>query len=390
MVELQPTPAGFATLTEGTHIARFRALLLTDRGQTGGDPTGEDLIVIAGSVTLDISASIRATATLTIADVFPTSRSDLDLAPFGKTEIFLARGIDQGQNGVLWSPLGYYRITTLSQNQPTRGEGLSTLTLTLHDRMATIVDSRLPVPMAWSAGTSTTEIVTELVTTTGDLYEGVTVEYGPGITATNLARQVVVEEERYAGLETVATALGGIAFWTRLGTLIIAEPVSTVPDLHIRYGSTGTLIGAPRTLTRAGLVNGVMARGEGTDDIPPVQSLVVDNDDDSPTKWGGPFGKVVQFFSSPLMTTVEQCTKAATSVLIRKLSTQQDIQVEAIVNPAVSPGHVVVMHWPDSTVTTHTVTSVTIPLEVTAPMQITMTAGNLALISSLDLSEEEG
>src|SRR5687768_5002773 len=133
-------------------MAKFRALAV-DGFQTGTTPTGVELQLITGRVELDATADVRGTGTATVAAAWPRARN-LSLAPYG-SEVFLARGVDLGGGGVLWAPLGYYRIHEVEQDSAAHGP----LGLSLEDRMSTIIDSRFLSPRQWLQGTTVGDIV---------------------------------------------------------------------------------------------------------------------------------------------------------------------------------------------------------------------------------------
>src|SRR5690606_40052531 len=90
-------------------------------------------------------------------------------------------------------------------------------------------------------------------------------------------------------------------------------------------------------LSRDGVYNAVVARGEGADTETPIQAVVVDDDPDSPTYWHGPFGQVPRFYASPLITDVAQAKSAAASLLKRSLGLPYSVSFGTIVNPALEP-----------------------------------------------------
>src|SRR5690606_24391248 len=104
-------------------------------------------------------------------------------------------------------------------------------------------------------------------------------------------------------LRDLAESLGKLVWWDGEGTLRVADaPDATVPVWHVRAGRHGVLVSAQRRVTRQGIYNAVVAQGEATSGTP-ARAVVVDDGPLSPTRWGGPFGKVPRFYSSPLLTT---------------------------------------------------------------------------------------
>ena len=116
-----------------------------------------------------------------------------------------------------------------------------------------------------------------------------------------------------------------------------------------------------RSLSRQGVYNGVVARGDQpTDDVQPI-ALVVDNNPVSPTYWNGRFGKVPRFYYSSFITTAAQATSAAESLLQQAIGLPYSIDLNAVPNPALEPYDSITITAPDRT-DVHVLDSVTIPL----------------------------
>src|SRR5690554_6781563 len=116
---VESDPSRWAGIISGSHQPLIEARLLTDF-QDGPDPAGEDLPVLAGSVTFDATANVHGTLEMETLGVdelgqsrFPR-RPSSPLAPYGN-EVFIRRGVDLGDE-VWWSPLGYYRIESAEQD----------------------------------------------------------------------------------------------------------------------------------------------------------------------------------------------------------------------------------------------------------------------------------
>lgn len=351
----------FADFVSGSHTARFRAVLLNGF-QDGVDPVGSDLRLLNGEVEFDASADIRATASIDVAARWPRPR-DLSLAPYGN-EIALFRGVDTGSEGVLWAPLGYYRISSSTQDDAAKGP----VSLELEDRMATIIDSRFLQPRQWEVGTEVGDIVDEIVL---EIYPNATIVFDDDANLSQLGRSLIAEEDRYEVLLTLADGLGKIVFWDNEGRLMFQTiPDEDEPDWVVNAGPGGVLVEASRELTREGTYNAVVVRGEGADEKPPVQAIAVNGQSDSPTVFGGPFGRVPFFYSSPFITTQLQAENAAVGLLRRKIGATYNVDLSAIPNPALQPYQAIRVVYNDGTREMHTVEKATIPLNVDDALSI--------------------
>lgn len=353
--------AAFAPLIAGSHTARFQALALPSF-QTGSDPFGSPLAVTDGTITFDATADIWAAGTLTVSGPWP-GPTDETLSVFGR-EVFLSRGVERGSQGALWSPLGYFRITAVAQDDAARG----TVALTLDDRMSTIIESRVIIPRVYESGSLVSDMVDDLVL---EIYPGAVIEYDSASGDETLGRQITVEESRYEGLRDVADGLGQIIYFDGRGVLRFADvPEATTPVWWVNAGPRGVMVNARRTWTRIGVYNAVVARGEGLDDIPPVQAVAYDAAPTSPTRWGGPFGMIPRFYSSPFLTTVDGARAAAASLLRRTLGAPYTVSLDAIPNPAIRPYDPIGVVYDDGTREFHLLEKCSVPYDVETAMRI--------------------
>lgn len=360
-------------LVSGSYLATFEARVLKTF-QTGDDPDGTEIPILGGDVTYDATAETFGTLTLTtegtdkVGDsLFPRRAKDL-LAPYG-TEVFCRRGIDLGGGGIVWVPLGYFRINEAEQGV----DSDHPITLNGRDRMAGIVDAKLISPRQYGSGRTITSVVEDLVT---DVYPNAVVAFDDTSGGQALGRQILVEEDRYAALRDIADSLGKVMFFDGEGILrILDAPDPEVISWEMKAGSNGVLVEASRRVSREGMFNAVVARGEGGDSIRPVQAVAVDEGPNSPTNWFGPtdpaqlwFGKVPTFYESPLLTDNDQARKAAESLLRRYIGQPYQVDFGVVPNPALRPYDVVRITHRDGNRERHTIDQVTVPLTHGATM----------------------
>jgi hypothetical protein len=137
----------------------------------------------------------------------------------------------------------------------------------------------------------------------------------------------------------------------------------------ISHGRSGVLVRLSRELSRDTVFNAVIANGEQATDAPPVHGAAYDLDPNSPTRWGGPFGQVPQFFQSSFLLTDGQCTAAAQAMLDRTVGLPYTISFEKVPNPALEPLDVVNIRYSDALGTErHVLDRLTIPLVARRPM----------------------
>lgn len=347
------TAADFADVISGSHSARFRCTAVSGF-QTGPDPVGTELKLIDGEISLDGTADIRGTGSVTVAERWPRVRN-LSLAPYG-SEVFVARGVDLGITGTLWAPLGYYRINEVSQDGAAKGP----LTLDLQDRMATIIDSRFLAPRQWMQGVTVGEVVDELVL---EVYPDAVIIYDDDSNESQLGRSLIAEESRFDMLLTLADGLGKIVYWDGEGRLVFeTAPDENTPIWALNAGPRGVMTASERTISREGVYNAIVVLGEGADELNPVRAVAYDAQETSPTFFGGPFGRVPRFYASPFITTQEQAENAAVNMLRKFLGAPYDVGASSIPNPALKPYDPIRVVYDDGTREMHVVESVDIPL----------------------------
>lgn len=353
----------FADAITGSHRVLIEARVVTEF-QSGDDPDGIEIPVIDGDVTMDGTADIFATCTLqTIRDLWPIRATDL-LAPYGN-EIFIRRGVDLGGDGPLWSPLGYFRIDDIDNPS-----NLSHVDLSGSDRMAGIVDARFMEPRQFA---STDVIGLVIAVMVAEIYPDVEIVWDDATFGETLGRDVVSEESRYEFIRDILTSFGKVCAFDGSGRLqIFTPPEPTIPRWILKAGWKGVLLRATQSLSRNGVYNAVVARGEGADVEEPVQAIAIDDSPSSPTRFGGPFGQVPRFYSSPLITSEDQAFLAARTLLTRNLGLTHNVRLIAIPNPALRPWDPIRVILEDNTRSLHIPDVVRIPLNETDNMDVTL------------------
>lgn len=353
------TAVDVAELVSGSHRAVIEARVLTDY-QTGPDPAGETIQVLAGDVQFDATANVWSSMSLQTLGIdehdytsmFPRFADDL-LAPYGN-EIFIRIGIDVGPETV-WTPMGYYRIDDTEQTESSEGP----IRLTGPDRMQGLADARLVMPRQYRSTQPVGSVVEDLVL---DVYPGAVIAWDDDTSQRAIGRDLVIEKDRAAALRDIATSRGKVIYWDSEGILRI----ETAPDpetvvWEMRAGWDGVLVTSSRRVSREGMYNGVVARGEGTADSPAI-GIAVDAGPDSPTRWGGKFGMVPRFYSSPLLDDDPSGFAAAAAILRRSIGMPYSVDFGAVPNPALRPRQAVRITQRDGNREIHLVDTLRIPL----------------------------
>lgn len=366
---MRPVSPEFLRTVRGSHVMRSRARVV-DPGQTGVDPTGTEIPIVDGDVKYAAKvrggsrvegATISASLDLTTeGGLWPYRASDL-LAPYGN-EIYVERGIAYGNGRIEWVGLGYYRIDTPQQETAPDGE----IEIAASDRMAGLIDARLTSPRQYDTGTLLGDVVDDLVL---DVYTGAVIQWDDNTDQSQLGRSLIVEQKRFDFLADLVTAVGKIMYWDHAGQLQIKDaPATSSPVYDVDAGADGVLVEMSRDLSREGVYNAVVAEGEAADTDPPVRSVAIDNNPDSPTYWSGNFGKVPRFYSSPFITTQAQADSAAEAILRQSLGVPYNVELGTVANPALEPLDPVRVVYPAASrsltmrTETHLLEEITVPL----------------------------
>lgn len=331
-----------------------------------------DLPIAGGQVDADATSHVRRSATLH-ADprYWPASPLDL-LAPFG-SEAVIEYGIVLSSGLIEWVPLGRFVLEETSRTRPPSTK--ADLTVKLVDRAARVAEDRLEAPAQTVSGATTVAEIRRLIQET--LGSAVPVNDLTG--SSQLAAVIEIPKDRWAdGVEKLALSIGAECFFDVLGQGLI-RPTPTLADPPVwvvTTGGSGSMLTAVDKLSRGLVYNRVVASGQRTDSTLPVYAAVSDTDPASPTYYGGPFGKKPRFYSSGLLTTVGQCTTAATALLNRAKGVGVQVDLEQLVNPALEPGDVITVIQDDTT-TTHLLDKVPIPLTPDGTQKLGTRTNNL-------------
>jgi hypothetical protein len=323
-------------------LTRSRTVSIRATAFTAAYGAVSDLPVVSGSIGVDSTSQGRRTGTVGIGNAAYWPDDPLDvLSPIG-TELFVEYGILLPTGTYEWVPLIRGPITDATRQQPITGN--TALTITVADRSQKVAEARFDQPAQTVSGATTVAEIRRLVT---EVLPSVTVTDQTG--NTRVAPVLDMERERWAdGIEKLADSIGAEAFADPAGAFVIRD----------------------KKLTRDRTYNRVVASGQRTDGTPPVWAAVSDTNPASPTYIDGPFGIKPRFYASPLLTTTQQCTLAATSLLARYTGMWGSVTITALVNPALDAGDVILVRDDTGRTSAHIVDTLSIPLTPGESQQI--------------------
>jgi len=252
---------------------------------------------------------------------------DHPLAAYGQ-RLKVSLGVDLGNGATEWLQRGWFTIS----GADTQGETVSVEAVGL----LTLIDEARFVAPYQPTGT--------FVSTVRSLVEpALTVVVSASLTDRAVPSGMSWDEDRLGGLFELLDAWPATATVTADGYLQV-DPV-TIPasSLDITDGVAGTVVQWNGQATRDGAYTAVVARGQAADGGQ-LQGVVYDTDPASPLRSAGEFNAlpVPFFFFSPLLTTVDQCRTAATSILARlRRTASRKIGATLVPHPGLQGGDTV-------------------------------------------------
>lgn len=371
---MRPVSPQFLTALRGSHRMAARARLITP-GQTGTNPgplktdgSGQplyELPIVSGNIQFNTSADVNASLSLETVWPWPETSADL-FNPYG-TEIFVERSVVYGDGIREWVSLGYFRINSIKQELVPNGP----VTVTAEDRMAHVRDAKPTAPNQFTAGTSVGAVLDLVI---GDVVLGVTTVYDFSAYTTLLTGDHILDDDRIKFVNELISAYGKVAYFDYQGRFSVkSNPgiATNAPVWRVNSGRYGVMASMSREIGREGVYNSVIASGEPVGEQAPVRAEVRDLVTTSPTYWFGPFGKIPKFFSSSFMTTVDQCTTAATAMLAESTGLPYTVGLGTVPNPALEGWDVITVSYDERrTDETHIIDQITYGLAVGDTMQI--------------------
>lgn len=323
--------------------ARHQAALATPTGYrrwsrftfSRGGVTRE-LEPVSGSLTQDARRGARWDGRLSFAgdSLLPRRPGDL-LTPFG-TRLTVELGLELLDGSVSTVPYGTYEVAS----SRTRTEaGARTVEVGLIDVSDRVDRYRFETALTIASGTDLGAMINTVVTNrTG---------FNPGVSTVGAA----LGAARVFGLDTgtapwdelldVLSSFSRTAWYDRVGAIQVgnltpdpddAYPLDLMTSLSADYDTRPP--------------NVIVARGEAQDGTTPVQAVAVDSDPSSPTYAGtgpgtSPYGRVTEYYSSPLLKTVSQAQSAANTILAQNVGAGATYTLVRPYDPTITAGDVV-------------------------------------------------
>jgi len=325
-----PSARHQAALSVPTGTRRWSRFTFSRAGLT------RDLEPISGSLTQDLRRGARWDGQLTFASdaLLPKRPSDL-LGPFG-TRVRVQLGLELLDGTVSTVPYGTYEV---SSARTRIDAGARVVDVGLIDISDQIERYRFETPLTINTGTELADLVNLVVISrTGR-------NPGSPVTGSSIGAPRIFGLDPSTGpwseVLDVLNGFGRTTWFDRVGMIQIGTVVAdagTAYPLDLLTSLSADFDTRPP--------NVVVARGEAQDGTVPVQAVAIDSDPSSPTYAGtgpgtSPYGRVTEYFSSPLILTVSQAQAAANTILAKNVGAAATYTLVRPYDPTISAGDVV-------------------------------------------------
>jgi Domain of unknown function (DUF5047) len=355
----------FLAALRGSHAISVAATLYRPSAPT--EPISTQ--IIGGQFSCDVDARSRRQGSLEIAfsladEVTVEIVRELPFGGYCKLE----RGIRFADGTIERVQLGRFRIENV-----TWPEMQGTASLTLADRMAQIADESFTTPFVPNGQKPSDAIVTAVQQVFAS-----TIAYHVTTTPASepTLQDVIYDEDRAAAISDLAAGIDAEALFDNLGDFVLRPRPTGVgaPVWSFDAGASGVMLSAEESLDRSSVRNGVAVRATPDPTLPPIYSLVTDNDAASPTRWGGPFGKVPLIVNSSSIQTQAQADATAARLLNLRLGLSRTLELRGVPNPALEPGDLIEIVHPDGRSELQYVNALQIALDPAGELQLTTRA----------------
>ncbi|MEU1071947.1 MULTISPECIES: DUF5047 domain-containing protein [unclassified Streptomyces] len=356
---MYPTTARFLRVIAEDHNPVDLVQLFRTNGQV------ETLDIIGGTINVNRANAVRRTCSITLADTELIPRTAADKVSVSGAQLRVSRGVVYTDGTSELVPLGLFRIDSVDgdvDEGPVTIQGKSLEVMVADDKFTA------PYRASGTAVSAVTALIRRSIPAAAVVVTSEVVDAAIG------PRTFDIKGDPWAAVVECAAAIGAEVYADPDGTFTITalpDILAATPAWTIAAGEGGTYVSATRGMSSAGVFNGILAAGESTETATaPVSALVVDSDPGSPTYWSGPYGHRPDFYSSATLTTSGQCIAAGTLKLRAALAPNASAQITCLQNPALAPGDVIRVVYPDGTKELHQAQSFDVQLGVAGDFTI--------------------
>lgn len=266
------------------HRREVRVQVYQEGVLVGDSDTNPVLLPVAGSVQASLMSRVTRTLEMRVQpELFPAEPTDL-MSPYASVlRISVGVGYPNGSREIF--PVFTGRVTTVER------DALGGVTINGEDLAADVIGFQFEQPQASQAGTLVTDEMERLI-----LQALPSATFGAHDADGSLTPVLVWDTDRGRALDELGQAVRGRWYTLGNGDFVVRRYPYTVgtPVISIVDESGGLLVTAQRTVTRLGTANSVTVVSERMDGTDPIRVTVRDTNALSPTRFGGPYGRVSQ------------------------------------------------------------------------------------------------
>jgi hypothetical protein len=294
----------------------------------GGVLLAAPIPVAAGRVTASVAQAVPERLSLTVPryspdmDWRPGSNPTHPLARFGQ-ELTVSIVVGSSMSPTTWETrIGRFIITDWDDDDAggitVKGEGL----------LRVVQDEQLTAPTAPLSGGTLVSEARRL------LPLGLSATFDAALVDRACPASMAWSEDRLKALQEIADAWPALLRTDAWGQVWFKAPLASVPTpvVTLTDGARGTVVSVPRSDTRTGVYNRVIARSSatGSEDVQSVQDQTT-----GPLAIPGTYRVVSKTWSSPLITTVGQAAAAARTILANSLRPAQTLPATLAPDPRI-------------------------------------------------------
>lgn len=325
--------------------------------------------IVDGAVDVDIARGTRRTMNLSVMnpDAEFTPRSDWGGLFYVNRLVRLWRGVViNGEEELV--PIGTFMIDA---SDVIAERNMSLVVLTGSDLWKMVNKTKFGSPVHWDADTPIQTVVKEMAAMAGvsrfviDPLSSRTAQTREIQAALNFERGAIIGDE----LLSLATAWGLDIYFDQMGRMVSEEArLNRSTIWEYRPGEDTSLLTVKASYKDELLYNHVIVTGTA-DEQNPVYASAVDDDPASPTYFGR-IGKRTYMYESKYIATVAQAQDVADKLLAQHTKVTEDIELQAICNPAFEGNDVITVVESDFTKLNHRlrIQSFSVPLSSSRQM----------------------
>jgi hypothetical protein len=258
------------------------------------------------------------------------------LAAFGQ-ELHTRIRVTAAQSSTEWlTRIGQYLVIGWEDDDDRR------VTVRAESVLRRVLDDRTPGPLQPRPGGTFKSEARRL------LPAGMSAAFDAGLVDRACPAAMTWSDDRLAALQEIANAWPARLRVDQWGQVVFKTPLpeSPTPILQITDGERGTLVSAPRSDTREGRYNQVVASSSapGAEDVQAVASITK-----GPLSVTGPYGTVTRKWSSPLLRNYTEALASARTMLQNASVPARIMTVEMAPDPRIELDDPVdiVRYWED-------------------------------------------